>query len=940
MDRSKLRISKACEECRLRKIRCDGGEPCQRCQFRDVVCEYRTKARNRTKKSDLLGAGANAGRGSDGGNHSSPRSHPRRPASGAATRPADTPSSASGGRNSSLQNHSVAATHRASPSVFLQLYYGPSSNFSLLNAIYHRIEGRTAAEARRRKAAKANGAHGEEGANGGGTHEQDEQDDDRDDEDEDDDHDEAETTREVEEFGPGLDLFNNRRLYFGDLTNGAESSFNLCGNGSFTDGASMFIDRALAERLLERYLATFWLVLPIWTRDTFRQRLAGFYDATSLLTEGDPDTVIVLLALALGATMLEEELAAQYLYRMAQRWAVALDEMVNVSTVQIALMMSHYASERARPNSSFLLVGTAVRKAVAAGLHKGVGGSGRGHAAKQSPEAARQMRVTVWSLFFWETWLCFSLGRPSSFPESEMDVPFPTEEKLLHNVVTLARIMSKSAASIYRRHHDSLLTMWNAANDIRRELRAFAEQLREDFNFGVIDDPTSGEVGVRQTIVSTLYHHTLILTFRPFLVIRATLLREDSEGAGQPHPPPPRWLDTACEYCLDAARHSIAFLIRAFEKNEMCRAIRYHLFFIEGASQVLAFEILHHDAAGRESNLPWIQLAIRALQLVLPKHKVGRPLPVDLPSNLERMVQVVYPDFRADQVGTGTVLPGIPSIQAMGRTTTTTAGAAAAGATNVCTDTATATATTTATATASSGSMGDHDMTMTDQESGSATADPLYGTSAPSTGAGAGSSGMTAGAPPSSFVPQHQLQQYQYQQRQQQQQHLVMNPLPPTMPDMGGGGLGGGGPLDSSGQHGGGATGANTNTTTHHGGHFGSLHLTDLSSLSNLSNALPPLLFPFTPFGGLDDSSATSAPPGHNTTGTVSMQSPHGPPGSGGGAGAAPGSSSHTPDAPGTGSGDAPPLDLTAADLGWDFDFGTMNMEAFLSIDPTMPYNY
>ncbi|KJR81637.1 uncharacterized protein SPSK_00807 [Sporothrix schenckii 1099-18] len=438
----------------------------------------------------------------------------------------------------------------------------------------------------------------------------------------------------------------------------------------------------------------------------------------------------------------------------------------------------------------------------------------------------------------------------------------------------------------------------------------------------------------------TVYHHTLILTFRPFLVIRATLLREDSEGAGQPHPPPPRWLDTACEYCLDAARHSIAFLIRAFEKNEMCRAIRYHLFFIEGASQVLAFEILHHDAAGRESNLPWIQLAIRALQLVLPKHKVGRPLPVDLPSNLERMVQVVYPDFRADQVGTGTVLPGIPSIQAMGRTTTTTAGAAAAGATNVCTDTATATATTTATATASSGSMGDHDMTMTDQESGSATADPLYGTSAPSTGAGAGSSGMTAGAPPSSFVPQHQLQQYQYQQRQQQQQHLVMNPLPPTMPDMGGGGLGGGGPLDSSGQHGGGATGANTNTTTHHGGHFGSLHLTDLSSLSNLSNALPPLLFPFTPFGGLDDSSATSAPPGHNTTGTVSMQSPHGPPGSGGGAGAAPGSSSHTPDAPGTGSGDAPPLDLTAADLGWDFDFGTMNMEAFLSIDPTMPYNY
>lgn len=74
-----------------------------------------------------------------------------------------------------------------------------------------------------------------------------------------------------------------------------------------------------------------------------------------------------------------------------------------------------------------------------------------------------------------------------------------------------------------------------------------------------------------------MYHHTLILTFRPFLVLRAKL-REGGAGAGagagQPHPPPPAWLDTACEYCLDAARHSIAFLIRAFEKNELCRVSR------------------------------------------------------------------------------------------------------------------------------------------------------------------------------------------------------------------------------------------------------------------------------------------------------------------------------------------------------------------------------
>ncbi|KAL1901803.1 hypothetical protein Sste5346_001506 [Sporothrix stenoceras] len=903
MDRSKLRISKACQECRLRKIRCDGGEPCQRCQFRDVACEYRKKARNRMKKSDLLAAAGGSYGASGAASSAHSNDSPSTSARPRGVSSADTPSSASGGRNSSLQNHSVAATHRASPSVFLQLYYGPSSNFSLLNAIYHRIEGRqvAAAKAEARKKATA------EKTNGGGSSNDNVKTTDSGGDGDDsssDSHDEAETTREVEEIGPGLDLFNNRRLYFGDLADGSEPSFSLGGNGSFTDGASMFIDRALAERLLERYLSTFWLILPIWTRDAFRQRLAGFYQASSLLASGDPDTIIVLLALALGASMLEEELAAQYLYRMAKRWSAALDEMVNVQTVQISLMMSHFASERARPNSSFLLVGTAVRKAVAAGLHKGVGGgSSRGHAAKQSPDAARQMRITVWSLYFWEIWLCFSLGRPSSFPESEMDVPFPTEEKLLHSVVTLARIMSKSAACIYRRHHDSLLPLWTAANEIRRELRAFAEQQREDFNFGVIDDPTAGELGVCQTIVSTLYHHTLILTFRPFLVMRATMRQEDSEGAGQPHPPPPPWLDTACEYCLDAARHSIAFLIRAFEKNEMCRAIRYHGFFIEGASHVLAFEILHHDAVGREANLPWIQLAIRALQLVMPKHKIGLPFPVDLSGNLERMIQCVYPDFRADQVGTGAMLPGIPSIQSAIPGVGPAANVPTAGPSGPVNNVV------------------DHDMTGQDGAR-------LYG-------ATAGAASNTAGPSPS-FVPQHQqsqsAQRSQQQQQQQQppQQLPLMNPLPPTMssaptpPTISSLGNGMGNSMLNNGQN-----GAPSNNN---GSNVNSLNLTDLSSLSNLSNALPPLLFPFTPFGGLEDSSSANPQGGTQSPHVPAAGGPSGAPGPGG-----PGNNTPTASALGT---DAPPADLTAADLGWDFDFGTMNMEAFLSIDPAMPYNF
>lgn len=63
-----------------------------------------------------------------------------------------------------------------------------------------------------------------------------------------------------------------------------------------------------------------------------------------------------------------------------------------------------------------------------------------------------------------------------------------------------------------------------------------------------------------------MYHHTLHLTFAPCLVLRAKLRQE----ATAPEALPP-WLDTACEYALDAARRLVGFLARSCEQNILCR---------------------------------------------------------------------------------------------------------------------------------------------------------------------------------------------------------------------------------------------------------------------------------------------------------------------------------------------------------------------------------
>ncbi len=313
--------------------------------------------------------------------------------------------------------------------------------------------------------------------------------------------------------------------------------------------------------------------------------------------------------------------------------------------------------------------------------------------------------------------------------------------------------------------------------------------------------------------------------------------------------------------------------MRAFETNELCRVssnsnmpsppsyqlsnvrlallqtIRYHCFFIEGASHVLAFDLLQNGAAPH-ANFPWIQLAIRALQLIMPRRKTkGSPLPVDLARNLERMIQSVYPDFRAAEVDTE-LTDGLPLDTSPLSTNNNTPGGSMIGLTQT--------------------SLGpSNGASNNDTRSG------MYGTPIP-TGI---SAPMVAGSPVSAAA----------------NLGASSDLLPSTLPAM---------------QNVLSAPGAYLNPNS-----IGGLG-NNLSSTTATHSPASPLFYPFTPFVGLDNTAGSSTQsPGVNSSGAGSLG-----------------------DNVGTSGNPATDVksDLTAADLGWNFDFGSMNMEAFLSIDPTM----
>lgn len=101
----------------------------------------------------------------------------------------------------------------------------------------------------------------------------------------------------------------------------------------------MLLDPATAKRLLERYLLTYWHGLPVFDKETYRRRLDSLFKPPGIFDFDASETIIIMLAMALGASMLGEEAIAEFLFHKIKQGAAKLDEVVNMQVVQIHLMM-------------------------------------------------------------------------------------------------------------------------------------------------------------------------------------------------------------------------------------------------------------------------------------------------------------------------------------------------------------------------------------------------------------------------------------------------------------------------------------------------------------------------------------------------------------------------------------------------------------------------
>lgn len=423
------RIAKACERCRRKKARCDGQLPCcSGCSQDAVSCIYRDRVR--VRQSHRRGAPEQPSSSVVDANDSIPDSsgHGRSGAPQAVTGPGNGRMAAS---REDYSNDAFVGVNAAQSRC--ELYYGSSSIFAFLQNIhqtFHDPDGEAA---------------------------------DRGDQDQ------------------GMRRFQHEDRFF---TSEQLSRTNP------DEGKSRYalLPESLARQFLDIYIKSLHYLMPWSSGIDLVHMLDMMYspEVEKQLQMPKGDTAVTLLALACGATFFKHSGWIDVLVERALAQVPRLEVVINLKSVQISLLLAHVLVCCGRHNSAYLYLGSAVRKAFAAGLHKNIDYP---VANRQNPgDRAEVRRLTFWSLAFFERWFSFWQGRPSAIDGILVSRPLPETSPLVKALAELSDIVVQAGHRIYDNVCPQLTKLWEAAQHVRFELLSFQKRMRPLLGFDLDDE--------------------------------------------------------------------------------------------------------------------------------------------------------------------------------------------------------------------------------------------------------------------------------------------------------------------------------------------------------------------------------------------------------------------------------------------------------------------
>lgn len=247
--------------------------------------------------------------------------------------------------------HGITATHThgAEPVECPQLFYGPSSNFAFLQQLHRSILQFGAVR--------------------------------------------QPELQESHEGSEGLDMFVQRSIFFGTPRR-ATASHHMP-----HVELSQVVNLPQAISFLSEFLAVSIHLLPMFTKAELEDLLQSLYSGSESTPLRPQQKALLYAVLAIGALSTDYTDQAEFLYEQAKITAFAFDEAVTLSMIQLSILFGDYQINIGRPNSAYLHLGIAVRKAFAMGLNREAIGK------DSSDFSLQKRRSTMWCLYFHERYV-------------------------------------------------------------------------------------------------------------------------------------------------------------------------------------------------------------------------------------------------------------------------------------------------------------------------------------------------------------------------------------------------------------------------------------------------------------------------------------------------------------------------------------------------------
>ncbi|TFB00683.1 hypothetical protein CCMA1212_007333 [Trichoderma ghanense] len=588
----RMRVTRACDRCKKRKIRCTGLQPCRLCIEANASCTY----------DAAYTRGKHGGMASRRTAHASPpqpqppQQHERQPSRSEPSRwhPANRSSSAASGRPpqpageppdssySALGDPTQPGTEplsRASPEpVQTDLeghYVGPSSGVSFLLRIQKRLDQFVSF---------------------------------------------PQGSSSIFTFGdaplPYLDSLQAGAPYFDPML------YMMLSRGDTTRLVQRYFDFAVpVDRFLHQQTIEAWLNELYETKGRMHNR-----------EDASTRTAVLFMVFALAQAHMSPRPSAEDA-DVSVRYFLAADQLlsreqgaIRLASIQARLLQCLWLLSESRINHCWNLFGTAARLAYAIGLHR------KRHADRIDRVEVECRRRTFWSAYALDNYLSMALGRPRTFHDDDIDQELPScvDDHQIHGDhisqgsahgqsvmlgpvayanVRMSRILSMILRNVYSIHSTSRNDKHAFATIHTKELVEWRADVAH-FLDPVTNMPLIPIFQRQKNVLNLAYWHTMILTHRPFLLRNFAQLQNGSRPRRDDREFESR-IEQSVQECLKAATNITKAVDDMYQGGQLFRAYWFTSYFAFSAAVILYVYTIQKSNESEESYSGYLAAATR-----------------------------------------------------------------------------------------------------------------------------------------------------------------------------------------------------------------------------------------------------------------------------------------------------------------------------------------